>query len=138
LALEGDLQPVKEGQENTVFISYASEDFDAARRLYNDLKNVGLNPWLDKESILPGLNWEIEIRSAIKNSRYFLSLNSLSSVQKIGVVQKESKICIGRQENFPESAVFIIPVRLDDCQLAYEKLEKIQYVVCADWDIGLP
>jgi hypothetical protein len=27
-----------------------------ARRLYNDLGGAGLNPWLDKEKLLPGHN----------------------------------------------------------------------------------
>jgi TIR domain len=117
---------------------YARDDFDAAKRLYNDLKTAGLNPWLDKESILPGQNLDLEIRNAIKNSRYFLSLNSSSSVQKIGVVQKELKDALEHQEYFPESAVYLIPVRLDDCQLAYQKLEKIQYVdMFPDWNRGL-
>lgn len=33
-----------------IFISYAREDVEAARRLYRDLKNAELNPWLDEES----------------------------------------------------------------------------------------
>ena len=135
MALEG-AHPAN--QDNTVFISYAREDSNAAKRLYNDLRSAGLNPWLDKESILPGQNWEIEIKKAIKNSRYFLSLNSSNSVQKIGFVQKELKNALERQEYFPESAVYLIPIRLDDCQLAYQKLEKIQYAdMFPDWNRGL-
>ncbi|MGB7953108.1 MAG: TIR domain-containing protein [Candidatus Nitrosopolaris sp.] len=37
-------------------ISYAREDFDAAMRLYNELKNAGLNAWLDKYKMLPDQN----------------------------------------------------------------------------------
>jgi len=65
--------PPEKRQGKLVFISYAKEDSDAARRIYNDLRVAGLNPWLDKESLLPGQNWEIEIRKAIKSSRYFIS-----------------------------------------------------------------
>lgn len=32
----------------TVFISYAREDAKHAEKLYYDLKNVGLNPWIEK------------------------------------------------------------------------------------------
>ena len=53
------------GQEDSVFISYAREDSDAARRLYNDLKSHGLNLWLDKECLLPGQDWRREIRKAL-------------------------------------------------------------------------
>jgi TIR domain len=122
----------------TVFISYAEEDADAARRLYNDLIVAGLNPWIDKEKILPGQNLEFEIRKAIKNGGYFLSLNSSRSVQKIGVVQIELKEALEVQKNFPESAVYLIPVRIDNCQLGYQKLEEIQHVdMFPDWKRGL-
>jgi len=39
--------------EYSVFINYASKDFNAAGRPFDELKNIGLHPWLDKESILP-------------------------------------------------------------------------------------
>lgn len=42
------------GSGETVFISYAREDFDKAKRLYDDLRRVNLNPWLDKESLRGG------------------------------------------------------------------------------------
>ena len=51
-----------------VFISYAREDHEAARRLYSELKQRGLEPWLE-ESLLPGQVWRDEISKAInKNS----------------------------------------------------------------------
>jgi len=40
-----------------IFICYAREDELSARRLFNDLKKAGLDPWLDKESLLPGQEW---------------------------------------------------------------------------------
>ena len=129
--------PSKKSQKDTVFISYAREDSDAAVKLCDDLKSSGLNPWIDKD-LLPGQNWDNEIRNAIKNSRYFLSLNSSKSIQKRGFVQKELKNALERQEYFPESVVYLIPVRLDNCPLAYQKLQKIQYVdMFPDWKVGL-
>ncbi len=44
-----------------VFISYAKEDYETALKLYNDLKQVGVTPWLDKKDLLPGANWENRI-----------------------------------------------------------------------------
>jgi hypothetical protein len=76
-------------QENTVFIGYAGKDFNGAKKLYEDLKQAGQNPWLDKESILRGWNWKVAIRKANRNSRYFIALFSLNSVGKRGFVQKE-------------------------------------------------
>jgi tetratricopeptide (TPR) repeat protein len=115
-------------QSKSVFISYASEDSEAARRLYRDLKNTGIDPWLDKENILPGQNWDNEIRDAIKSCRYIIILFSSHLVEKISYVQKELKDAILEQQNFPPSLVFIIPARLDSCEIPYRELEKIQYV----------
>ena len=77
----------------TVFISYAHEDARFAERLYQDLKSAGLLPWRDKDAIRVGENWKIAIRKAIKNNRYFIPLFSSNSVEKIGYIQKEFKIC---------------------------------------------
>lgn len=122
----------------TVFISYAREDSDQSERLYKSLKSAGLIPWRDKDAIKPGQNWKIAIRKGIKNSRYFMPLFSTKSVEKIGYVQKEFKYAIDNFDKFPESEIYIIPVRLDNCQIPYEKLEEIQYVdLFPDWDNGI-
>jgi hypothetical protein len=34
-------------------------------RLYTELKNAGLNAWLDKYEMLPGQNWGYEIQDAL-------------------------------------------------------------------------
>jgi TIR domain len=128
----------KKDQEITVFISYAREDSDAAKRLYEDLKNAGLTPWLDKESLIAGQNWKIAINKAIKKSRYFIPIFSSISVEKRGYVQKEFRYALNVFDEFPESQIFVIPVRLDDCEIPYEKLKDIEYVdLFPDWNKGL-
>ena len=108
-----------------VFISYAREDAELARRLYQDLRKAGLNPWLDEESILPGQDWENEIRTAIRSSRYFIPLFSSISIKKRGYVQKEFKFALDVFKEFPPSSIFAIPVRLDDCKIPYEDLRRL-------------
>jgi hypothetical protein len=122
----------------TVFISYAREDSESSERFYKDLKNGGLIPWRDKDVINPGQKWQIAIRKAIKSSRYFIPLFSSQSVEKIGYVQKEFKYAIDNYDQFPESDIYIIPVRLDNCDIPFEKLEGIQYVdLFPNWDNGI-
>ena len=137
-ALEGQGPPSKESQEITVFISYAREDSNAAKRLHNDLRSAGLSPWLDKESLIAGQNWKIAINKAIKKSRYFIPIFSSISVAKRGYVQKEFRYALDVLDEFPESQIFVIPVRLDDCEIPYEKLKDIEYVdLFPDWGRGL-
>src|SRR5215212_11676903 len=115
-------------QNLKVFISYSREDTDAANRLYNDLKMAGLDPWLDTQSLLAGQDWKIAIKDAIKSSRYFIPILSTNSVEKIGYVQRELKEALEVLKEFPESKIFMIPVRINDCSITDKKLKRLQNV----------
>ena len=129
---------MQSGSNSTVFISYAREDARHAEKLYNDLKNAGVKPWRDKDSLKAGENWKVAISKAIKNSRYFIPMFSSNSVDKIGYVQAEFKYAIEALDRYPESGIYIIPVRLDNCEISYEKLESLTYAdLFPDWDKGL-
>jgi TIR domain-containing protein len=121
--------------DELIFISYAKEDYDYANKLYNDLKKANLNPWIDKENILPEQKWEKEVRKAIKNSQFFLPLFSSTSITKRGYVQREFKLAIGVAKEIPEDRIFIIPLRLDNCQIPIKELLDIQYQdMYPNWD----
>ncbi|MCP4351454.1 MAG: toll/interleukin-1 receptor domain-containing protein [Desulfobacterales bacterium] len=111
-----------------VFISYADEDQEIAIKLYNDLKRAGAKPWMASEDILPGQNQKIEIGEAIKSSEYFLALLSSNSVSKKGYVKNEQKLALKLLDPLPADEIFVIPVRLDDCNLAEEKLVALRQV----------
>ena len=125
LTLEGEYPTSKQSQEKTVFISYASEDFQQADRLYNDLKYAGLNPWLDEHNLLPGQNRRDEIENAIKQSRFFIPLFSSTSVTKVGDIQTEFRFALDVFKTYPPGKIFYIPVRLDDCEIPYRELEPV-------------
>jgi hypothetical protein len=114
--------------EIKVFISYAREDFETAKRLYDDLQQVGLSPWIDSEDILPGQNWEYAINEAIRSSNYFLVLLSLHSVSKKGYVQKELRKALDILDEIPPDEIFIVPVRLDECEPLHERLRGLNWV----------
>ncbi|MCP4348365.1 MAG: toll/interleukin-1 receptor domain-containing protein [Desulfobacterales bacterium] len=111
-----------------VFIGYGEEDYETAKRLYDDLKNAGFNPWMDKENILVGQNWKLEIRQAIQDSLYFLILLSEKSLSDRGYFHKELKTALKILDEMPPSKIFILPVRLDACHLPYESLQDIQHI----------
>lgn len=111
-----------------VFISYAKEDQIVAKKLYRHLKEAGLEAWLDSEDLIPGQRWKYEIKKAISNCDYFVALLSSNSVNKRGYVQKELKIALDVLDTFPPSDIFLIPVRLDDCQPTDERLSEIHRV----------
>jgi TIR domain len=121
-----------------VFICYAKEDSAKAMKLYGELERVHyLKPWIDKESLLPGQNWRVAIGNAIRDSRFFVALLSSNSVSKKGFVQKELKEALDVLDEYPESHVFLIPARLDDCRVSDSRLKQIQYVdLFPDWEKG--
>ena len=121
-----------------VFICHASEDLNSAQRLYNDLEKFGLNSWFSESSIRGGQNRKVAISKAIRKSRYFLALFSKASVRKRGYFQKEIKEAFEVLEEFPESEIFIIPIRLDKCTIDYQALRDIQWIdMFPSWSEGL-
>ena len=112
-----------------LFISYAHEDIESARRLYEELSSVpSAIPWFDKESLLAGMRWEPAIRKAIRESEFFLALLSKSSTSKKGYVNREMKMALEILEEFPEDQIYLIPIRLEDCRPSFEALREIHYI----------
>jgi|KBSSwiStaDraftv2_1062776.scaffolds.fasta_scaffold222681_1 uncharacterized protein YjbI with pentapeptide repeats len=122
-----------------IFISYAREDLSAAKRLFDHLKEMrDVIPWLDKESLLPGEEWERSIMVALEESNFMISLLSKNSVDKTGFVQKEVQQGLKRYALFPAGKVYLIPARLDDSEPANLELRKLNWVdLFPDWDDGV-
>jgi hypothetical protein len=100
-----------------IFLCHASEDKAAVIDIYRRLQRKGLRPWLDKMDLRPGQAWDHEIRKAIRSSRFVLVFLSSTSVAKRGYVQKEFALALDVLAEMPEGQIFIIPVRLDDCEV---------------------
>lgn len=111
-----------------IFLSYTHEDIGMAKKIYSDLFRYGLNVWFDIESLIPGQDWRYEINKAIKKSNYFIILLSKKSVNSIGYVQKELKIALEILDLHPKSKIYIVPVRLEDCEPIEEKLCDILWI----------
>lgn len=110
----------QDGTKSTlIFLSHASEDKPKVRNLCKRLKADGFDPWLDEERLLPGQDWSLEIEKALRASDAILLCFSSLSVSKEGVIQREYKRAMKIQEEKPEGAIFIIPVRLDDCEMPF-------------------
>lgn len=100
-----------------VFIAYAFEDEGNARKLYAALKENGYTPWLDKESLLPGQNWPRAIERAIDTSDFFVACLSRRSIIKRGHFQSELRYALELARELPLDDIFVVPVRLDDCDV---------------------
>jgi hypothetical protein len=101
----------------SVFLCYAREDFERVHGLYSLLKDLGLRPWFDKYDVTPGMRWRPAVVKAVKSSDFFIATFSKTSVTKRGYVQVEYKLAMDTLAERPPGDVFLIPVRLDDCEL---------------------
>ncbi len=110
-----------------VFLCHASDDKPTVHKLYSRLLNDGIDAWLDTEKLLPGQNWKVEIPKAVKNSDVVIVCLSNQSINKEGFIQKEIKIALDTADEKPESAIFIIPARLENCNVP-ERITQYQWV----------
>jgi len=122
-----DVSNVQRGPQ--VFISYSRDDQKIADEIYAFLDSHNCSPWMDTHDLVPGQDWELEITQRIKISDFFVACLSNNSVSKRGYVQKELKYALSVLEQFPEGEIYLIPIRISDCNVP-ESLVKRQWL---DW-----
>jgi hypothetical protein len=111
-----------------VFLCYTSRDKPIVQELYHHLATrEWIDPWLDKFKLIPGQDWDLEIHEAIEKSDAIIVCLSTNSVTKEGYVQKEIRKALDIADEKPEGTIFIIPLRLDNCEVP-RKLGKFQHV----------
>jgi uncharacterized protein (TIGR02145 family) len=103
--------------EDRVFLCHVSEDKPRVIELYGRLKRAGLHPWVDKLDIPPASDWDREIVKNIQAARIVVVCFSRQLVSKTGYVQRELEIAFQMAQRQPSDAMFLIAVRLDDCEV---------------------
>jgi TIR domain-containing protein len=108
-----------------VFLCHASQDKPAVRELYQKLLTEGwIDPWLDEEKLLPGQDWNLEIEKAVESSEVVIVCVSSTSVAKEGYVQRELRQVLDIALEKLDEAIFVLPVKLDDCDLPRKLRDK--------------
>ncbi len=121
-----------------VFLAYAAEDAAAVERLFDDLAARGLDPWMDRRKLLPGQNWPRAIERTIAISDFFIACFSKRSIAKRGSFQAELRYALDCAARVPLDAVFLIPVRLEECEVPEQIRGHYQYVdLFPDWGRGV-
>jgi hypothetical protein len=110
-----------------VFLAHSSADKEEVRTLYRRLRQNGLAPWLDEEALVPGQDWELAIRAAVRGSDYVAVCLSQASTTRAGYVHKEIKQALDVADEQPEGSVFIVPVRLEECDVP-DRLRHLHWV----------
>ena len=102
-------------QSANIFLCYSHADRDAVQTLYSRLKKDSVQVWLDREKLIPGQNWEHEIRAAIIRSQVVIVCLSKRFNKQKGYRHEELKIALEKADSLPDDEIFIIPARLENC-----------------------
>jgi len=98
-----------------VFISYASQDADAAKRICESLRAEAIEVWLDQDELLGGDAWESRIRQQIRDCALFMPVISAHTQERPeGFFRLEWHLAEQRTYSMAHDQPFLIPVIVDD------------------------
>jgi len=100
-----------------IFLAHARDDEKRVLRLYRHLTRDGMDAWVDRECLQPGQDWDHEIRVAIHSSDIVIVCLSNRYIHKRGYSQNELRIALEEANLLPPYTIFIIPARLEDCEM---------------------
>ena len=98
----------------TVFLSYASEDREAARLIGEALRAYGLEVWFDESELGGGDVWDQKIRRQIRDCDYFMALVSAQTeARHEGYFRREWRLAVERNLDMADDHLFLLPVVID-------------------------
>lgn len=110
-----------------VFLCHSKEDKPRVCKLYQRLVSDGFDTWLDEEKLVPGQDWDLEIRKAVRKADAIIVCLSKGSVTKAGYVQKEIRFALDVTDEKPEGMIFLIPARFEDCDVP-SRISRYQWI----------
>jgi len=97
-----------------IFLSYASQDAEAARRICDALRGIGLEVWFDQSELRGGDAWDQRIRREIRDCALFVPIISANTQARLeGYFRREWKLAIARTHDMAEERAFLLPVVID-------------------------
>lgn len=98
-----------------VFLSYAREDTDAARRIADALRAFGVEVWFDQNELRGGDSWDAKIRTQIRSCTLFVPIISAQTQSRgEGYFRREWKLAVERTHDMAAGVPFLLPVVTDD------------------------
>jgi Tol biopolymer transport system component len=124
--------PTTKGSQRAVFLSYASEDADAAQRICAALRATGIEVWFDQSELKGGDTWDAAIRKQIKTCALFIPIISANTRARAeGYFRLEWKLAVDRSHLMAAEKAFLLPVVIDDTRdadaLVPDKFREVQW-----------
>jgi TolB-like protein/Flp pilus assembly protein TadD len=100
---------------HAVFLSYASQDAEAAQRICEALRAAEIEVWFDQSELRGGDAWDTSIRKQIKTCALFLPVISQTTHdRREGYFRLEWKLAVDRCHLMDADMAFLLPVVIDD------------------------
>jgi len=100
---------------HAVFLSYASQDAEAAQRICAALRAVGIEVFLDQSELQCGDAWDKKIQHEIHSCALFIPIISQFTQERLeGYFRREWKLAIERTRDMADQKAFLVPVVIDD------------------------
>ncbi|MBI2813201.1 MAG: TIR domain-containing protein [Opitutae bacterium] len=127
-----ELNVERSAPQGAVFLSYAREDTDAARRIAEALRGFGVEVWLDQAELRGGDQWDAKIKKQIRECALFLAVVSAHTQERAeGYFRREWKLAVERTQDMAAGTVFLVPVVVDDTReaeaLVPEEFMRVQW-----------
>ena len=98
-----------------VFLSYASQDSEAARKICEALRAAGIEVWFDQSELVGGDAWDQKIRKQIKECALFVPVISANTqAREEGYFRREWNLAAARTLDMADDKAFLVPVVIDD------------------------
>ena len=102
------------GISHAVFLSYASQDAEAASRICEALRAAGVEVWFDQSELRGGDVWDRQIRKQIHDCALFVPVISThSDARHEGYFRREWRLAVERAGDIAEDVAFLLPVVID-------------------------
>jgi hypothetical protein len=98
-----------------VFLSYASQDAEAAKRICDALRAAGVEVWFDQSELVGGDAWDQKIRKQIKECALLIPIISANTQSRTeGYFRLEWRLADQRTHLMAKGRPFLLPVVIDD------------------------
>lgn len=109
-----DGAPTPPSSRRAIFLSYASEDADAAQRTCAALRAAGIEVWFDQSELRGGDLWDSTIKQQIKACALFMPIISVNTRTRAeGYFRFEWKLAVDRSHLIAADKPFLVPVVID-------------------------
>jgi TolB-like protein/cytochrome c-type biogenesis protein CcmH/NrfG len=103
------------GISHAVFLSYASQDAEAAQKICDALRAAGIEVWFDQSALRGGDVWDQAIRKQIKTCALFIPVISRHTHDRDeGYFRLEWKLAVDRSHQMTSNRAFLLPVVIDE------------------------